>query len=149
MPKLMRHTILLFLLLITVHPLAARPQPGGRGEPKALSIEEKFVLTELYFGRNKPGGGTVSDAEWQAFADEIVTPRFPEGLTILGAMGQWRGKDGSIAREESKVVVLLYSRKVRRAVNSKIEEIRSEYKKRFQQESVMRIDITKSVSVSF
>ena len=81
--------------------------------------------------------------------DEIVTPRFPEGLTILGAMGQWRGKDGSIAREETKVLVLLYSRKVRRAVNPKIEEIRSEYKKRFRQESVMRIDITKSVSVSF
>ena len=145
----MRHTILLFLLLITVHPLAARSQPGGRGELKALSIEKKFVRTELYFGRNKPGGGTVNEAEWQAFVDEIVTPRFPEGLTILGAVGQWRGKDGSIAREETKVLVLLYYRKVRRAVNTKIEEIRSEYKRRFQQESVMRIDITKSVSVSF
>jgi hypothetical protein len=81
--------------------------------------------------------------------DEVVTPRFPDGLTILDADGQWRGKDGSIAREESKVIVLLYPRKNRKAMNAKIEEIRAEYKKRFAQEAVMRIDVTKSVEVSF
>lgn len=110
---------------------------------------EKFVRTELYFGRNIPGGGTVSEAEWQTFVDEVVTPRFPDGLTILDADGQWRGKDGAIAREESKVIVLLYPRKVRKATNAKIEEIRAEYKKRFNQEAVMRIDVTKSVEVTF
>jgi hypothetical protein len=34
-------------------------------------------------------------------------------------------------------------------MNAKIEEIRIEYKKRFAQEAVMRIDVTKSVEVSF
>jgi len=115
----------------------------------SVELSEKFIRTELYFGRNKPTGGTVSDEDWQTFVDEFVTPRFPDGLTILEADGQWRGKDGSIAREQSKVIVLLYPRKVRKAMNSKIEEIRSEYKKRFAQEAVMRIDITKSVEVSF
>ena len=81
--------------------------------------------------------------------DEVVTPKFPDGLTILDADGQWRGNDGAIAREQSKVIVLLYPRKLRKAMNLKIEEIRAEYKKRFAQESVMRIDITKSVDVSF
>lgn len=110
---------------------------------------EKFIRTELYFGRNIPTGGTVSESDWQKFVDEVVTPRFPDGLTVLDADGQWRGKDGSIAREESKVIVLLYPRKDRKAMNAKIEEIRTEYKKRFAQEAVMRIDVTKSVEVSF
>jgi hypothetical protein len=110
---------------------------------------EKFIRTELYFGRNIPTGETVSEADWQKFVDEVVTPRFPDGLTVLDADGQWRGKDGSIAREESKVIVLLYPRKQRKEMNAKIEEIRGEYKRRFAQEAVMRIDITKSVDVSF
>ena len=110
---------------------------------------EKFIRTELYFGRNIPSGGTVSESDWQKFADEVVTPRFPDGLTVLDADGQWRGKDGSIVREESKVIVLLYPRKQRKAMNTKIEEIRSEYKKRFAQEAVMRIDVTRSVDVTF
>ena len=110
---------------------------------------EKFIRTELYFGRNIPSGGTVSESDWQKFVDEIVTPRFPDGLTMIDADGQWRSKDGSIAREESKVIVLLYPRKQRKAMNTKIEEIRAEYKKRFSQESVMRIDVTRSIQVTF
>lgn len=110
---------------------------------------EKFIRTELYFGRNIPTGGTVSETDWQRFVDEVVTTRFPDGLTVLDADGQWRGKDGKIAREESKVIVLLYPRKQRKAMNLKIEEIRAEYKKRFLQEAVMRIDVTRSVEVTF
>lgn len=122
----------------------APSEPAG-----SIRIAEKFIRTELYFGRNKPSGGTVSDDDWQKFVDEVVTPRFPNGLTVLDADGQWKGKDGSIAREQSKVIVLLYPRKLRKTMNVKIEEIRAEYKKRFAQEAVMRIDITKSVDVSF
>jgi hypothetical protein len=118
-------------------------------ETASVNTIEKFIRTELYFGRNIPSGGTVSESDWQKFVDEVVTPRFPDGLTVLDADGQWRGKDGSIAREESKVIVLLYPRKQRKAVNSRIEEIRSDYKKRFAQEAVMRIDVTKSVEVTF
>ena len=134
-----------FLLILIGSPL---PISAATATSYASTID-KFIRTDLYFGRTIPGGGTVSEAEWHKFIDEIVTPRFPEGLTVLDADGQWRGKDGTISREESKVIVLLYPRKDRKKMNSKIEEIRSEYKKRFRQESVMRIDITKSVEVSF
>jgi len=126
------------------------PTVSYASTPKASNIAlEKFIRTELYFGRNIPSGGTVSESDWQKFVDEVVTPRFPDGLTVLDADGQWRGKDGLIAREESKVIVLLYPRKDRKATNAKIEEIRAEYKKRFAQEAVMRIDVTKSVEVTF
>jgi hypothetical protein len=145
----MRHTFLIFLILLAAHPLAAAPRSYKWDALNTLSIGEKFVRTELYFGTNKPAGGKVSEAEWQAFVDEEITARFPDGLTILNADGQWRGKDGSITREKSKVLVLFYPRKDRRPVHTKIEEIRSEYKIRFQQESVIRIDMTKSLTVSF
>jgi hypothetical protein len=137
------------LLILTVCPIYGLSSVSTPVTVEILNTSEKFIRTELYFGRNIPTGGTVSESDWQKFVDEVVTPRFPDGLTVLDADGQWRGKDGSIAREESKVIVLLYPRKNRKAMNAKIEEIRAEYKKRFAQEAVMRIDVTKSVEVSF
>ncbi len=137
------------LLILTACPIYGLSSVSTPVTVEILNTSEKFIRTELYFGRNIPTGGTVSESDWQKFVDEVVTPRFPDGLTVLDADGQWRGKDGSIAREESKVIVLLYPRKDRKAMNAKIEEIRTEYKKRFAQEAVMRIDVTKSVEVSF
>lgn len=145
-----RYLSIVVLLTVFAGNVAPSAPQRSVNEGKYLApISEKFIRTELYFGRNKPTGGTVSDADWQRFVDEFVTPSFPDGLTILDADGQWKGKDGSIAREKSKVIILLYPRKVRKTMNAKIEEIRSEYKKRFAQEAVMRIDITKSVEVTF
>lgn len=145
-----RYFLAAFLLIAFVaNGAATAPLRTDSDSPLLFATSEKFIRTELYFGRNKPTGGTVSDTDWQKFVDEFVTPRFPDGLTILDADGQWRVKDGTIAREQSKVIVLIYPRKVRKAMNAKIEEIRAEYKSRFAQESVMRIDITRSVDVTF
>ena len=110
---------------------------------------EKYLRTELYFGLSKPDGSQVTDPEWQKFVNEFVTPRFPDGLTEIDANGQWRGKDGNFVREKSRILILLYSRKDRKATGAKIEEICTEYKKRFNQESVLRLDFTKSVNVTF
>ena len=140
----------ILIIILSIHSYGVRiGQPYQSRQLLSETSLEKFIRTELYFGRNIPSGGTVSESDWQKFVDEIVTPRFPDGLTMIDADGQWRSKDGSIAREESKVIVLLYPRKQRKAMNTKIEEIRAEYKKRFSQESVMRIDVTRSIQVTF
>src|SRR5262249_4797549 len=47
--------------------------------PHPFSPSE-LVADRLYFGRAIPGGGSVSDAAWTKFLEEVVTPRFPEGL---------------------------------------------------------------------
>ena len=95
-----------------------------------------MVRETLYFGRNRPGGGTVSDAEWAAFLAEVVTPRFPAGLTVLEAIGQWKGATGAVEQERSEVVTLFHQGDgaARRAVH----EITAEYRRRFQQEAVLR-----------
>lgn len=113
--------------------------------PKA----ESFFRTELYFGRSKPNGGSVSDEDWNAFLAEIVTPRIPEGFTALKAIGQYREKSGRIVSEPSEVLVFFYSKKTKNESRTKIEEIRAAYRKRFEQESVLRVDLPKSVRVSF
>src|SRR5688500_17622035 len=117
--------------------------------PAAVVKAENYYRTELYLGMSIPGGSTVSDAAWEQFLDDVVTPLFPDGFTVLAGRGQYREASGTIAKEPSHVLVFLYRKSERRAASAKIESIRAEYKKRFAQESVLRVDITKSVLVSF
>lgn len=109
----------------------------------------KYFRTELYFGRDKPDGSLVSDDEWKDFLDREVTPRFPDGFTTLDAAGQYRDKSGKIVKEPSKVLVFLYEKKDQKTASSKIDEIREVYCKKFNQESVLRLDFPTSVRVSF
>ena len=95
-----------------------------------------MVRDVLYFGRNRPSGGVVTDAEWQQFLAEIVTPRFPDGLTIVEATGQWRGKSGAIEQERSEIVTLLH--KGDESAKAAVVAITAEYTRRFHQEAVLR-----------
>ncbi len=113
---------------------------GRSGERLTPSIscelgDSALVRDVVYFGRNKPVGGSVSDAEWQSFLTEVVTPRFPDGLTVVEGTGQWKGKNGVVERERSEVVTLLHNGK--RAKRQAVVELIAEYKRRFQQEAVL------------
>jgi hypothetical protein len=72
------------------------------------------------------------------FVDNEVTPRFKAGLSVYDAKGQWLGENGQLARENSKALMLIHG--IDPATNVDIEALRSLYKKRFGQESVMRVD---------
>jgi hypothetical protein len=119
-----RRVALLLLVGLTAACAGARGAPG-----------DSLVRSELYFGRERPTGGTVSEAEWRAFLAEHVTPRFPAGLTVVDAAGQYRDAAGRIVREESKVVVILHPGTPQ--TWGAIDEIRTIYKKLFDQESVL------------
>jgi Protein of unknown function (DUF3574) len=99
---------------------------------------ESFVRTELFFGLSRPGG-VVSEAEFKTFVDARVTPRFPDGLTLISGIGQFREASQAITVEGSKLLILLYPKQDAEA-NRKIEQIRSDYKQTFQQQSVLRAD---------
>ena len=43
------------------------------------------TTVELVFGRNIGDAPGVTDADWKAFLDQEVTPRFPDGLTVSDA----------------------------------------------------------------
>lgn len=138
------------LLALASFPYSGEAQQSASTQAKAAVVQfDRYFRTELYLGRDKPGGGQVSDGEWEKFLSEVVTPKFPDGFTVLEGRGQYRDKSGTIVREPSKVLVFLYKKQDRRAASGKIEEIRSAYVKKFNQESVLRIDFRKSVEVAF
>ncbi len=102
-----------------------------------------YSRTELYFGLSKPNG-VVTEEEFQNFINTEVTPRFPNGLTLLSGKGQFKDSTGTITIEGSKLLILFYIFDTES--NSRVEQIREAYKNTFQQESVMRVDEQSCVS---
>ena len=98
------------------------------------ALGTSYMRTTLYFGLNRKLGN-ISESQWKAFLREEVTPRFPQGLTVWQAGGQWRRSDGAIVHERSKVLLLVHDDKPQ--VRSAIASIIERYKERFEQESVL------------
>ena len=93
------------------------------------------LYAQLLFGRSLHGGGEVSDAQWQAFLADTVTPRFPDGLTVVEGAGQWRAPaTRAIVAERSKVLLLVVADTP--GVREALEDTRAAYRARFGQESV-------------
>jgi hypothetical protein len=122
--------LLVALLVAGCAPVIAAP-------PAPVAAEQEWVADRLFFGRGIPGGGTVSDEQWTAFLAEVVTPRFPDGLTVLSGEGQWRDVLGAVVRERAFVVEITHP--VSAAADAALDEIAVEYKRRFRQEAVMRV----------
>ena len=120
-----------------------------RSEPPNAIETLAFIRTELFFGRNKPDGTEVSQEEFDDFLSDTITPEFPDGLTVLDGIGQFRDADGNTIREKAKVLILLYPSNTKRQNSRKIERIRTAYKTRFDQKSVLRVDDRLPVCVSF
>lgn len=98
-----------------------------------------MAQVDLYFGRGIPGGGEVSDAQWRQFLDEVVTPRFPDGLSVLDIAGQWKStRTGTIARERAKRLTIIVPDAATAATN--VEAVKAAYKQRFRQESVLQAE---------
>src|SRR3569623_2101640 len=105
---------------------------------------EAWVRTELYFGLTKPGGALVTDAEWKAFLDSSVTPRFPDGLSVVQAQGRFRSQDQTLHEEPTGVLIILHPAGA--AGDEKINALCREYVRKFDQESVLRSDAAASAT---
>jgi len=92
------------------------------------------VRTTLYLGLTRPKG-TVSELEWQLFLRDEVTSRFPEGLTVWEASGQWRGSAGAVEHERSKVLLLVHADTP--AARGAVQAVIERYRRAFEQQSVL------------
>jgi hypothetical protein len=100
-----------------------------------------YIETRLFFGTERPDGGPdVTDEQFMAFVDRNVTPGFPSGLTIQDGRGQWRDSNGTIEKERSYELILLYPAQEAASRSPLIERIREAYKKTYGQDSVARLD---------
>jgi hypothetical protein len=105
---------------------AARAQPALQ----CTGAQKSWVVAELLFSREH-----VSEARWARFLADDVTPRFPDGLTVIDAKGQWRapGSD-KIAKQRSKVVMIAMPPGADN--DARLQQIVEAYKARFKQQSV-------------
>ena len=121
--------------------LAGCPSPGRaasmQGDGARPAQSSRWIRSELYFAvGNEDGTGTIDDAHWRAFLDTEVTPRFPDGLTVLDGYGQWRfQQDGRLVRQRCKVLVVLHEEGAKRRED--LEAIRVAWKKMTGHESVL------------
>ena len=92
------------------------------------------VRTTLYFGSARPKG-SVSELEWQLFLRDEVTTRFPDGLTVWDAEGQWRAPQGPIEHERTKVLLLVHPDTA--AARDAVQAVIDRYRKAFDQQSVL------------
>lgn len=92
-------------------------------------------VAQLLFGRNVADQVRVTEAEWSDFVAREVSPRFPDGFTVLDATGQWRdSRRGTIVHEGSKLIEIVLPG--RGDDKAKIDAIAEAYKSRFEQQSV-------------
>jgi hypothetical protein len=95
-------------------------------------------MDSLYFGTAfSTGEGSVTEEHWQQFLGEVITPRFPDGLTAWAAAGQWRNGAGELQREDSYVLHVVHPDDQRS--ETAVREVIDAYKSRFRQEAVLRV----------
>jgi hypothetical protein len=92
-------------------------------------------VAELLFGRKIGDRLGVSEAQWGRFVDREISPRFPDGLSVLDAKGEWRDTArNTIVHEPSKVVEIVLPGKPDDV--DALNQIAQAYKTRFRQQSV-------------
>ncbi|MGX1306905.1 hypothetical protein AB7M35_001625 [Amorphus suaedae] len=111
--------------------LAASPLMGRDASAQS---DTAMVQSTIYFGMESPDGG-VSEQEWSTFLADEVTPRFPDGLTVLSAYGQGTStKASGVLTETTKMLVIVHPDTAE--ATGKLGELKSIYKERFHQTGV-------------
>lgn len=151
----LRRVFLAPILALALAACAHRPitsqvaaAPTLQGDSAHPGQTKSWVDTRLYFGLGPvahPEQG-VSEADWRGFLDGEVTPRFPDGLSVVDVYGQWQGKNQTTPeRLRSKMLIIDYPDTTEN--RAKVEAIRSAWKQKTGDQSVMRV--TERADVSF
>jgi hypothetical protein len=129
-------------------PPAAPVAPTLSGDSAHPGQTAGWVDTKLYFGlgpAEQPDKG-MSETQWRAFLDKEVTPRFPNGLSVVDVYGQWQGAKNPVPeRLRSKLLIVDYPDT--RENREKVEAIRTAWKRQTGDQSVLRV--TQPADVSF
>jgi hypothetical protein len=100
--------VLLLPVLVAAVMLTGRPPRAAETAASCQGALQPKQVAELLFGRNIGGILGVSEKAWNGFVAGELTPRFPDGLTISDAIGQWRDRaSGAMVREPAKRVEIV------------------------------------------
>jgi len=129
-----------FLSMAAVAMLLGGCGGGSVADPSDCKFQgaKSMLVAEIAFGRNIKGGPGVTDTEWAEFQRETLTRQFPDGLTVMDALGQWTDPRAKrMVSEPSKFVVL--AAPDTQATLQSLRIVTDTYKRRFGQDSVMVI----------
>jgi len=106
------------------------------GRDALAQSDTPMVQSTLYFGLENPDGG-VSEQEWATFLADEVTPRFPDGLTVLSAYGQGSSTKAygtATLGETTKMLIIVHPDAAE--ATDKLTDLKKIYKERFAQTGV-------------
>ena len=118
--------------------LAAGCVSGAEPSEDCPDGYSRHIEFQLFFGLADSSGNQISDAEWEQFQTEVITPRFPAGMSVIDVKGQWREPDGDIQRENTRMVRGLMAAPDGDGLRL-VNEISDEFVRRFNQDPVFRI----------
>ena len=122
-------------LSLTLLTATASDAGAQTATPSCHGTQQPKMVAELMFGRDIGDGGGVSESEWQLFVTRELVSRFPDGLTIIDAVGQWRDRDsGRIVHEPSKHVEIVLPGD--KDDDARLDAVVDAYKLAFHQHSV-------------
>jgi hypothetical protein len=104
------------------------PKPQGCPAGQA-----SLRTAQLFLGAKTPAAPAERDLS--RFVDQEVTPRFPDGVTVVDGGGQWKGSENRMIREASKVVLVVLP--AGGDGQGKVEAVRTAYRSKFKQEPVV------------
>ena len=148
-----RYSLFVALIALQLAACATTPAPSAssatlQGDAAHPPQTQGWVDTKLYFGlgnADQPSQG-ISESAWRGFLDKEVTPRFPDGLSVIDVYGQWQGKqEAAPERVRTKLLVIDYPDSPDN--RSKVEAIRAAWKQLTGDQSVLRV--TQPADVSF
>jgi hypothetical protein len=129
-------------------PAQAQAAPVLTGDAAHPGQTQGWVETKLFFGLGPVDHPEqcISETEWRKFLDKNVTPRFPDGLSVVDLYGQWQGKsERAPERLHTKMMLILYQDDAEN--RAKIDAIRAAWKQNTGDQSVLRV--TEPADVSF
>jgi hypothetical protein len=152
----MKHYTALVICALILVPSSVRPARADSPDQATAALKgdaarpeaAHWVRSELYFGAGPVDiqDGGVAEIRWRGFLDREVTPRFPGGLTVFDAYGQWLDKGRTApSRLWTKVLVILHEDTP--ANRAAIDAIRVAWKAATRDQSVLLV--SEPVEVSF
>ena len=116
---------------VAVSILLLAPAAGAAAEAVTCGhSQEPRIVVQLLFGRS----AGVTQAAWSGFVAQELTPRFPDGFTVIDSTGQWLSPQQGIIKQDSKVVEIVLPSDTYDA--SKIDAVIDAYKSQFRMLSV-------------
>lgn len=102
--------------------------------PACPAGQEHLRTAQLFLG-GQAGSAAVPESDIRTFVDREITPRFPDGVTVLDGGGQWRGAENQLIRQSQKVVLIVLP--ARGDPQDRLKAVRAAYRVKFRQESVV------------